>query len=172
MIEIELERGSLEELNIRLLQISGRNISPAMRRAAKRAATHARTVGTRLVRGTYTIDAASVKAATSVRITEDGAVLRIAGFREGVDHYKARKRRKGIFVSVKKGSGDIVARSFDYSNTYFQREGDPRLPIKRLFGPAVPQLFGNDAIKGKVADAAMQKYEERLRHEIGRAMGV
>ena len=89
-----------------------------------------------------------------------------------MDRYKARKRRKGIFVSVKKGSGDIVPRSFAYSNTYFQREGNPRLPIKRLFGPAVPQLFGNESIKEEVAEAAMRKYEERLRHEIGRLMGV
>ena len=58
-----------------------------------------------------------------------------------------------------------------YSNTFFKRTGKPRLPIERIYGPAVPQLFGNDAIKEEIAAEAMKKYEERLRHEVGRLIG-
>ena len=171
MIEIEVSRASAETLAEQLAALRGAKVYGAIKSAAKRAASHAKRIGTKHVRSMYTIDAASIKAATSIYGTQDGAMLRIAGPRKGVDHYKAKKRKQGVFVSIKKGSGDIVPRSFAYSGTFFQREGKERLPIKRLFGPAVPQLFGNDAIKGEIAAEAMKKYEERLRHEIGRLIG-
>ena len=163
MIEIEISRASARALEEQLFALSGEKVHAAMSRAAKRAASHGKTIGTRAVRKTYTIDAASVKAATSIRTTQDGAVLRIAGSRKSAGHYKAKKRKQGIFLSVKKGSWDIVPRSFAYSNTFWKRgKGVPRLPIERIFGPAVPQLFGNDAIKNEIADEAMKKYDERI----------
>lgn len=172
MIEIAVYRASARALEEQLYAMSGEKVHAAMSRAAKRAASHGKTIGTKHVRKTYTIDAASVKAATSIRTTQDGAVLRIAGPRKSAGHYKAKKRKGGIFLSVKKGSGDIVPRSFAYSNTFWKREkGVPRLPIERIFGPAVPQLFGNNAIKNEIADEAMKKYEERIRHEVGRLIG-
>ncbi|MBQ8698576.1 MAG: hypothetical protein IJ521_06225 [Schwartzia sp.] len=171
MIEIEVSRASAKALEEQLAALKGEKVYAAMSQAAKRAASHAKRIGTKHVRQTYTIDAASVKAATSIRGTQGGAVLRIAGPRKSAGHYKAKKRKGGIFVSVKKGSGDIVPRSFAYSNTFFKRQGKDRLPIERIFGPAVPQLFGNDAIKEEIAAEAMKKYEERIRHEVGRLIG-
>lgn len=171
MIEIQVSRESARALEQQLQALGGEKAHAAISRAAKRAATHAKKIGTKLVRQEYTVDSSSIKSTTSVHGSQGGAVFRIVGRRLGADHYKAKKRRQGIFVSVRKGSGDIVPRSFDYSNTYFHREGRPRLPIARIFGPAVPQLFGNEAIKEEIAEAAMQKYEERVRHEVGRLMG-
>lgn len=172
MIEIEVSRESARALEEQLAALKGEKVYAAMSQAAKRAASHGKTIGTKEVRKTYTIDAASIKAATSIRMVQGGAVLRIAGPRKSAGHYKAKKRKQGIFLSIKKGSGDIVPRSFAYSNTFFKRkEGVPRLPIARIFGPAVPQLFGNDAIKNEIAEKAMKKYEERIRHEVGRLIG-
>lgn len=171
MIEIEVSHESAKVLEEQLQAMKGEKVYSAMSSAARRAASHAKRIGTRHVRQTYTIDAASIKAATSIRGTQGGAILRIAGPRKSVGHYKAKKRAGGIFVSIKKGSGDIVPRSFAYSNTFFKRTGKPRLPIERIYGPAVPQLFGNDAIKEEIAAEAMKKYEERLRHEVGRLIG-
>ena len=189
MLEIEVSRESARALEEQLFAMSGDKVHVAMSRAAKRAASHAKSIGTKHVRQTYTIDAASVKAATSIKSTQDGAVIRIAGPRKSAGHYKAKKRKGGIFVSIKKGSGDIVPRSFAYSNTFFKRNGIFGIPkkgryakkdrhkgimregIERIFGPAVPQLFGNNAIKEEIADEAMKKYEERIRHEVGRLIG-
>lgn len=172
MIEIEVSHESARALEEQLQALKGERVYAAMSAAAKRAASHAKRIGTKHVRQTYTIDAASVKAATSIYGTQGGAVLRIAGPRKSAGHYKAKKRKAGIFVSIKKGSGDIVPRSFAYRNTFFKRgKGVPRLPIERIYGPAVPQLFGNDAIKEEVASEAMMKYEERIRHEVGRLIG-
>lgn len=171
MIEIEVSRESAKALEEQLQALSGDKVYRAISFAAKRAASHAKSIGTKQVRKTYTIDSASIKAATSIRAVEGGAVLRIAGPRRSAGHYKAKKRKAGVFVSIKKGSGDIVPRSFAYSSTFFKRTGKSRLPIERIFGPAVPQLFGNDAIKNEIAESAMKKYEERIRHEVGRLMG-
>ncbi len=171
IVEIEVSHAGAQALEEQLAVLRGRRIYAAMSRAAKRAASHAKRIGTKHVRKTYTIDSASIKAATSIYGTQGGAVLRIAGPKKSANHYKVKKRKQGIFLSVERGSGEIKPRSFAYSNTFFQREGDKRLPIKRIFGPAVPDLFGNDAIKEEIADEAMKKYEERLRHEIGRLIG-
>lgn len=172
MIEIDVSHESARALEEQLQALKGERVYAAMSAAAKRAASHAKRIGTKHVRQTYTIDAASIKAATSIRGTQGGAILRIAGPRKSAGHYKAKKHKSGIFVSIKKGSGDIVPRSFAYSNTFWKREkGVSRLPIERIFGPAVPQLFGNDAIKEEVASEAMMKYEERIRHEVGRLIG-
>ena len=189
MIEIEVSRESARALEEQLQALKGDKVHAAISAAAKRAASHAKRIGTKHVRQTYTIDAASVKAATSIKSTQDGAVIRIAGPRKSAGHYKAKKRKGGIFVSIKKGSGDIVPRSFAYSNTFFKRNGIFGIPkkgryakkdrhkgitregIERIFGPAVPQLFGNNAIKEEIADEAMKKYEERIRHEVGRLIG-
>ena len=110
MLEIEVSRESARALEEQLFAMSGDKVHVAMSRAAKRAASHAKSIGTKHVRQTYTIDAASVKAATSIKSTQDGAVLRIAGPRKSAGHYKAKKRKGGIFVSIKKGIGDIVPR--------------------------------------------------------------
>jgi len=171
MIEIEVSHAGAQALEEQLAVLRGRRVYTAMSQAAKRAASHGKRIGTKHVRKIYTIDSASIKAAMSIYGTQGGAVLRIAGPRKGADHYKAKKRKQGIFLSVKKGSGDIMLRSFAYSNTFLQRKGEERLPIKRIFGPAVPQLFENDTIEEEIADEAMKKYEERLRHEIGRLIG-
>ena len=189
MIEIEVSRASAKALEEQLAALKGEKVYAAMSQAAKRAASHGKTIGTKHVRKIYTIDAASIKAATSIRMVRDGAVLRIEGPRKSAGHYKAKKRKQGIFLSVKKGSGDIVPRSFAYSNTFFKRNGIFGIPqkgryakkdrhkgimregIEQIFGPAVPQLFGNSAIKNEIADAAMKKYEERIRHEVGRLIG-
>lgn len=42
--------------------------------------------------------------------------------------------------------------------------------IEELFGPSVPQMIGNEAVKEKLAQAAMEKFEERLDHEVLRIL--
>lgn len=38
--------------------------------------------------------------------------------------------------------------------------------IKELFGPSVPQMLGSSEVAEKLSAAAMDKFEERLDHEI------
>lgn len=183
MIELYVNRGNLQALNLQLSRLSQKSISPIIRRAAKRAVTHAKSIGTKHVKSIYTIDSYSIKRAIGgIRTTEDGAFLRIAGPRVSAGHYKVKALktnnwwRKDTFISIKKGSGDVVPRAFEFSNTVWRREEGGEFGYwgaveGRVFGPAVPQLFGNPAIKEEIEARTMRKYEERIRHEVGRLIG-
>ena len=171
MVEIDWSRERANNIETRLRSMRGEKLYAAMGNAAARAASSARTVGKKSVRQLYTIKPAAFKSSISIKRIPKGAILRVAGYRLSAKNYKAAKRKKGIFVSVKKGSGDIVPRSFAYGDKFMQRKGDTRLPIKGITSPAVPQLFGNAAVCEEMAKEAEKKYEERLRHEVGRIMG-
>ena len=38
--------------------------------------------------------------------------------------------------------------------------------IEELFGPSVPQMLGQQEVAQKLSEEAMEKFEERLDHEI------
>ena len=171
MIEIDCSRESANEIENCLRTMYGERIYAAMGSAAARAASSARTVGKKNVRQIYTIKPSTFKSSITIRRIPSGAFLRVAGYRLSAKNYKASKRKKGIFVSVKKGAGGIIPRSFAYGDKFMRRKGDARFPIKGIASPAVPQLFGNAAVREEMAKEAMKKYEERLRHEVGRILG-
>jgi hypothetical protein len=171
MVEIDWSRESANNIETRLRSMHGDKLYAAMGNAAARAASSARTVGKKSVRQIYTVKPAAIKSSISIKRIPKGAILRIVGYRLSTKNYKAAKRKKGIFVSVKKGSGDIVPRSFAYGDKFIRRKGDARFPIKGITSPAVPQLFGNAAVREEMAKEAEKKYEERLRHEVSRIMG-
>lgn len=171
VVEVDISRESINNIETSLSSMRTDKLHAAMGNAAARAASSARTIGKKSVRETYTIKPAAIKSSISIKHIPQGAVLRIAGYRLNAKNYKATKRKKGIFVSIKKGSGDIVPRSFSYGDKFMRRKGAARFPIQGITSPAVPQLFGNTAVREEMAKEAMKKYEERLRHEVGRIMG-
>lgn len=173
MISIELNESSRRRIE-QVLQnfIGGRKLSTAIKHASRRAAVTSRKAGVQEIRNTYTIKAGDLKGATSFSTGAFGTTLRIRGPEEPVAKYKASRRRKGIFVSIKKGSGSIVPRSFDMPGRGFvAREGRSRHPVTGLFGPAVPQLYGNPAVIARMTDEGMEMYEKRLMHELERLAG-
>ncbi|MBR1728506.1 MAG: hypothetical protein IJ728_03170 [Selenomonadaceae bacterium] len=170
MIEIKLDSGQLHSAELKLAMLS-KDIAPVLRRSAKRAATHAKKIGSQRVRSVYTIDGSLKAGFKGIRTLGMGAELLIASPRKSVQHYKAKQNRRGVYVSIKRGGGNIVSRSFANNGTFFQRLGRSRLPIKALYGPAVPQLFENPAIQTEIEQAALKKYEERVAHELERMIG-
>ncbi len=40
--------------------------------------------------------------------------------------------------------------------------------IRQLMGSSVPQMIGSEEVSGKLSEAAMRKFDERLEHEISR----
>lgn len=42
--------------------------------------------------------------------------------------------------------------------------------IEELFGPSVPQMLGNEEVRERMAQDAMEKFEERLDHEVLRIL--
>lgn len=52
----------------------------------------------------------------------------------------------------------------------YERVGKSRYPIKRIYGPAVPQLIGGEKIRAQVEIESIKVYEQRLDHEIKRVL--
>ncbi|MBQ7479586.1 MAG: hypothetical protein IJT01_11970 [Selenomonadaceae bacterium] len=170
-IQIHFEHSGMDELLRTMQNISEENAHKAAGRAAKRAAIAARVAATKRIRAIYTIKARDLKSHAQILLKRDGAILHIKGPMESVTKYKAKKTRKGISVAIKKGNSKLVPRSFEYGRKFMQREGASRLPIRGLYGPSVPQLFGNPEVISAMEERGLAVFEERLRHEFGRLMG-
>lgn len=175
MIEITMDNASAELAETALKQLSEDKVTKIVQRASKRAATTARKAGTQAIRKEYAIKGvAVVKSGISFNSLPDGTEIRIKGaFPLAQKMYRARKKKKGIFVTIKKGKETLVGNSFEnpQSGLFMQRQGKKRLPVKGIYGPALPQLFGNDTVVEAMEKEGMEMYEKRLWHELDRALG-
>ena len=68
-----------------------------------------------------------------------------------------------------------VPRSFRANDTLFQREGESRFPIRRLFGPSVPQILSvqetEDDIAERTQEVALNTLENQLRFRVEKLLG-
>lgn len=46
-----------------------------------------------------------------------------------------------------------------------------RLPVKSIYGPAVPQLFQNKQVEAEMEKEGIEMFEKRLWHELDRIVG-
>jgi hypothetical protein len=160
-----------DEALIRVLSsLSSRNINPAISSAASRAATHARKVGTKEIRNVYAVKAGTLKGKAQISRITGGAVINVRGGSEPVRSFSVNARGKGIFVAIKKGKKTLIPRSFMLNNRFVARDSASRLPFHDLYGPAVPQLFGNPDVMSKMEEAGADMFERRLIHEITRRL--
>lgn len=139
--------------------------------ASKRAATAARTAGTKKLREVYTMKASGMKSRSSIRPETDGAVLEIKGPPEVIKKFAATEKKYGIFATIKRGHGIRIPRSFSVNDRFVSRVGSERYPLKGLYGPSVPQMFGHPAILEAMTKRGCEVFESRLMHEIGRKLG-
>lgn len=163
-----------EELEKMLSNLSATNLHRAVARASKRAATAARTAGTKQLRAIYTMKAGDMKEKTTIRKETDGTTLLIRGSVERVEKFRTKVKRKkggGVFVSIKKGTQSKVPRSFEAHGHMFKRDGKGRIPYRGLYGPAVPQMFGNKEVLDAMDTRGSEVFETRLYHEIGQLTG-
>lgn len=170
-MSIEIEMEAAEAVITMLDSLSEEKAGRAIKAAAKRAATAARTEGSKRLRKIYTMRASDVKARTQIKADSNGSTLLIRGPVERVEKYKAKERAAGIFVTIKRGNGGIVPRSFSYDGNFIARKGKARYPLKGLYGPSVPQLFGNAEILDAMQERGAEVMERRLEHEIDRMLG-
>ena len=52
-----------------------------------------------------------------------------------------------------------------------KRQSKERYPLKGIYGPALPQMFGNETVMNVMQEEGMTMYEKRLYHELERALG-
>ncbi len=81
---------------------------------------------------------------------------------------KKRINRNKLIVEVKKGQAKSLGDAFIgyyHKGTVFQREGAERVPLKTLYGPSLPQMFGEQSIIQKLLLFSNDKFNERFEHE-------
>lgn len=171
MIEVAIVGEQLEAIINNIAALGGKKAHIAIGSAAYRAGKAARVVGSKYARQIYTIKAGDVKARSKISKAADGALLTFKGPTEYVGKYKAKERKKGVFVSIKKGSGNIVPRSFVKAGRFMKRTTNERLPIEAIYGPSVPQLLENPHVLNEMERRGMEVFEQRLIHELDRLIG-
>lgn len=152
-------------------------------RTLNRVAANAKTNIGRKTRETYVVKAKDINATMDVRKankTTLNALIAFRGERVPLDKYRYSPKNprpgkppKALKVAVKKDGTKELLHAFvaDINgNKIFEREGKSRLPIKRLFGPAIPQMVGNEEVRNFVEKEAIEMYEKRLDHEIKRVI--
>lgn len=168
---IEIELSSNANLERTLNSLAPTNVYKAVSAASKRAATAARTAGTKKIREIYTMKASDLKSRAAIKPQQDGATLEIKGPPEGIKKFSASKKSFGVFATIKKGHGVRIPRSFVMNGRFVARVGKERYPVEGLYGPAVPQLFGNPEVMEIMQERGSEVFESRLTHEIERRMG-
>ena len=172
-INVELDRQQFDQIIHTLKEVDPNNLSTHIAAAINRTAQHARKIGDTEIRDVYTIKKRDITKRVSIERASKGnlqAVIRVRGPEERVSVYRSSMRKKGVFVSIKKGGGTVVPRSFDMQNRkdFFAREGAARLPIRPLFGPSVPQIWGNEVVMENLQEETLEMYQKRLRVELNR----
>lgn len=164
-------------------------------RALNRAAANVKTNATKKVRETYVVKAKDVNSTMSVKkasrsnlsanVTSEGTSIGLDKFRVRPAEPRHSKPPKALKVQVKKAGGaKQIVGAFVASvngNKVFKREKSSRhqkgragrwteLPIKRLFGPPIPEMVGSKSVREFVEREVAGVFEQRLEHEIKRML--
>lgn len=187
MIEqvITIDGVDIRKVEFRLGQMA-KKAPDVVTRALNRAVESARAAAVQEIRQTYVVKAKEVRG--TMRVIKASrktlsAQLRSRGNLIPLDHFKYKPKQprpknppKVLQVQVKKAGGykDLLHAFVADINgpKIWQRVGKARLPIRRLMGPAVPQMLGQDNVRAKVLEKALETYKKRLDHEINRMLEV
>ena len=152
-------------------------------RALNRSLTNINTTIRKGVRTKYTVQATDVKdRLDSVRASPSKLAAKVTakGRPIGLDKFKVSpktvnpRRKKQLKISVKKGSAKEILGAFignQGNEKVFIRDGKPRLPISRLFGPSVPQMIGNNEVVEQINQSAYETYHKNINYEINYLLG-
>ena len=137
---------------------------------------------TKEVRKDYNVKAGEIKATlskTKASRSSLSGIVKSRGELIPLDRFKVSprsvqpKRKKPIKIAVKKGSMKDAIGAFvaEINGTkVFKRETKKRLPIKRLFGPSIPQMIGNQTRIENINREGYEMFNRRLDHEINRIL--
>ena len=175
MVELELDTSAVAAIEKTLERLKEDRVRRIYKDASKRAAITARKAGIKALGNIYAFKFVSVvKYSIPINKLNDGAEMRIkGGYTSAQKYFKIKSfKRKGVFVSIKKGIETQVPKGFvSKAGIFMQRKGKDRYPLKGIYGPALPQMFGNENIMDAMQKEGMETYEKRLYHELERALG-
>ncbi|ECD6517303.1 hypothetical protein E2329_22820 [Salmonella enterica subsp. enterica] len=180
-VSVNVDTQLLHEIQSRLGNMS--NKAPnVIANALNRAMTTVAASVSQETRKEYTIKATDIKATLSkTKATKSSmqAIVESQGGLVPLDKFQVSPktvqplRKKPIKVGVKKNARKEVKGAFvaDISGKkVFTRTDKRRLPIKRLMGPSIPQMIGNEEVRNKINAAGFEQFNRRLPHEINRLL--
>lgn len=155
---------------IKIIQATPKTVQAAIGSALSRSLTAGRATVSKGIRENYVIKAANIKSAIRTHRTAKGeAQLLIEGAPLDLMKFKVRITRRGVKANVKRGGGKFLAHYVKKAGI-FSREGTSRLPIKRRYGPSLPQMVGAVEVKENVLQRMEDVFEERFMREIERRL--
>lgn len=155
-------------------------IDKALQQALQLASTKARTRISAEARKLYNVKAGDISKTVRLQRITGGRMLLYTARMIGLDKFGARQRmvktaqgrRRGVSVLVRKTKGRKVVKHGFTANVHgeklWKRETDARLPIRRLFGPSVAHMVGNEI----VANIALLQVQEDASKEFDRYLTV
>lgn len=173
-----------------------KEVAEGARLALNRSIDYTITQTARFVTLNYSIKSADVKKSfdggikkpsrsdLTATITSKGHTLSFAHFPYTPKNNKRAKKSifsSMVMVNIIKSKGKVVSRKGFVASTgatsqdktqfnVFKRLGKARLPIAPIRTLSVPQMITNEKVGPLIQKAAQEKFDERLEHEIIRAM--
>lgn len=111
----------------------------------------------------------------SAYVKSEGIKIPLYKFRVSPKEPRPKNPPKSFKAKVLKSSSlkplqGFVAKMKSGHVSYFERSNKNRLPIKELYGPAIPQMIGQKEVWKNIEKDANETVEKRMVHEINRLL--
>lgn len=180
---VKIDAQQLENARKLLGHING-GVEKAASRAINRATEASRTAAITKIREGYHVSAGTVRDTIRIRRarpTSLYAMVRSSGKRMSLTAFSVRpsdpqkKGKKAIVkVAVKKTGYKPLRKAFIANMKgnvgIYERTTKKRFPIKKLMGPAIPQMLGTETVSRHIEEKAQETLSKRFEHEIDRLL--
>ena len=171
MISVELR--NLEQVSAAISHIPGA-VEKAVKASIKKTLTQSQREAVRLVKNRYTSPISIFKSTLKKNISGTQGTLQSIGSAiplhkfQHSPNYRINSRGKYIKSVVVRGQGGILKRAFKMSDrpVLFEREGDARMPIKKMFSLSAPSMFS--AVSEKVQTQSERFLAENFIQEVNK----
>ena len=173
---------SLDRVNKILSGVPG-GVFKAAFWALKRAGDTAKTRAGQYAAEEYTIAKGdfmkNVTVSTDIRSQEGSVVslnIRYAGKVLPLLTFNTKYSRKGALTTQVKRNGGAATLQHAFAErvfgpvAVFERVGQPRFPVKQLYGPSTAHMMQNEAVVQKMDETIRETFEKRIEHEITRVL--
>jgi hypothetical protein len=168
------------------LNAAGKEMRPALVRALNKTMANVKTQAARMVRDAgYKLKISDIKAAIKLRNASSGRLrsdMVASGRPIALIKYNARQVGAGVSVDVLKGRKTIahafVAETRNGPQVFLREAGAKHkkvvkggkvqwsaLPIRKLFGPSIPDALINKTVEAAIVDLLADRFETNLVHE-------
>jgi hypothetical protein len=177
MISMDSPSREIRQQRERIKAIKG-GFEKAFTRAAKRVATQGRTEISKGIRQNINIKAGDLKPVLLLGRHKKGASITLKeNQRISLRYFGATQNSKGVTYKMNKGKGrSFIEGAFQgprpgavkasWKGNVFKRVGKERLPIQKLMGASAWGVFVVKSMYKPTESDLMQKFNQRLRHEI------